>query len=233
MEIYLSKTFDEVYNFKDILKSEIINHLESNPKCSDFLFEKEEKKFYQQTENLKLGRTVLLSFNYTETVEDYSNHLLGKDFEIGYNYIHGKMKVKELPIIFGFGDEMDNDYKEIENIDDNEYLKYFKSIQYLEHSTYKKLYDFIEAEHFQVYIFGHSCGLADRTLLSTIFENKNCLSIKVFYHQKEGGSDNYTELIQNISRHFSDKKILRKKVVEKRHCEPLIKFVENKDDTQL
>lgn len=233
LEIYLSKTFDEVYNFDDILKLEIINHLKSNPRRSDFLFEKEEEKFYQQTENLKLGKTVLLSFNYTETVEDYSNHLLGKDFEIGYNYIHGKMKVKELPIIFGFGDEMDNDYKEIENIDDNEYLKYFKSIQYLEHSTYKKLYNFIEAEPFQVFVLGHSCGLSDRTLLSTIFENNNCFSIKVFYHQREDGFDNYTELIQNISRHFSDKKMLRKKVVEKRYCEPLIKFVEKKDDAQL
>lgn len=229
LETYLSKSFDEVYNFDDILKLEIIDHLKSNPRRSDFLFEKEEKNFYQETESLKLGKTVLLSFNYTETVLDYSNFILKKDFEIEYNYIHGKMKVKELPIIFGFGDEMDDDYKEIENIDDNEYLKYFKSIQYLEHSTYKKLYNFIEAEPFQVFVFGHSCGLSDRTLLSTIFENNNCFSVKVFYYERKDGSDNYTELVQNISRHFRDKKMLRKKVVEKRHCKPLIKFVDKEN----
>lgn len=228
LENYLSKIFDAIYDFDNVLKLEIINHLKSNPRRSDFLL-KETEKFYHQTENLKLGKTVLLSFNYTETVEDYSNYLLDNDFEIGYNYIHGKMKVKELPIIFGFGDEMDNDYIEIENIDDNEYLKYFKSIQYLEHSTYKRLYNFIEAEPFQVFIMGHSCGLSDRTLLSMIFENENCLSVKVFYHQKSKFSDNYTEIIQNISRHFKDKKMLRNKVVEKRHCEPLIKFVDKEN----
>ncbi|TDD99848.1 AbiH family protein [Flavobacterium cellulosilyticum] len=224
LENYLSKTFDAVYNFENIMNLDIINHLNSNPRYEDFLFEKEDGIFYNKKENLKLGNTLLLSFNYTKTALDYSNYLSNKGLDINYNYIHGKTGVKELPIIFGFGDEMDDDYKELENIDENEYLKYFKSIQYLEHSNYKYLYNFVEKEPFQVFVFGHSCGLSDRTLLSTIFENRNCFSLRVFYHQKKS-SDNYTELIQNISRHFADKKMLRKKVVEKRHCEALIKFI--------
>ena len=68
---------------------------------------------------------------------------------------------------------------------------------------------------------GHSCGLSDRTLLNTIFEHYYCRSIKVFYHQKEDGTDNYTEIIQNISRHFNDKKLMRTKIVEKTLCEPM------------
>jgi hypothetical protein len=67
----------------------------------------------------------------------------------------------------------------------------------------------------------HSCGLSDRTLLNTIFEHNNCRSIKVFYHQKKNGTDNYTEIIQNVSRHFNKKKLMREKIVNKTLCQPL------------
>ena len=117
---------------------------------------------------------------------------------------------------------MDDDYKMIENIDDNEYLKNFKSFQYLQSPNYKSLLDFIESDRkFQVYIMGHSCGLSDRTMLNTIFEHPNCISIKVFYYQREDGIDNYTEIIQNISRHLNKKKLMREKIVNKTLCQPL------------
>ena len=61
---------------------------------------------------------------------------------------------------------------------------------------------------------GSSCGLSDRTLLNTIFEHDNCRLIKVFYHQ-DGDKDNFTELVQNISRHFNDKKLMRSKIIHK------------------
>ena len=224
-EKYLIKIFKEKYNWFDIRKNEIEDHLKDQPNILDFLLDKKNKEYYLKDENLNLNETLLLSFNYTKTVEDYSNYIFKS---IDYNYIHGKIGVEELPIIFGFGDEMDENYSFIENIDDNEYLKNFKSIQYLEHSNYKKTIEFVESEPFQVYIMGHSCGLSDRTLLSTIFENENCLSVKVFYHQKSKNEDNYTEIVQNISRHFKYKKMLRRKVVEKRHCKPLIEFKEKK-----
>jgi hypothetical protein len=55
---------------------------------------------------------------------------------------------------------------------------------------------------------GYSCGLSDRTLLNTIFEH-NCRSIKVLLRNKDDNGvvikDNYTEIIQNISRHFNKK----------------------------
>jgi hypothetical protein len=68
---------------------------------------------------------------------------------------------------------------------------------------------------------GSSCGLSDRTLLNTIFENINCRSIKVFYYQWKNKdtneiNDNFTELTQNISRHFNDKKLMRSKIVHKK-----------------
>ena len=75
--------------------------------------------------------------------------------------------------------------------------------------------DFLNSEEYQIYIFGHSCGISDRTLLNTLFEHKNCFSIKLFYHQKEDGSDDYTEKTYELYRHFSDKNSMRKKIVDK------------------
>jgi hypothetical protein len=169
-----------------------------------------------------------LNFNYTPIASIYCESL-GKNDRIDsrMNFIHGSLgNILENKINFGFGDEMDDDYKTIENLNDNEYLKNFKSFNYLQNSNYNDLLRYIDSKKFQVIIMGHSCGLSDRTLLNTIFEHNNCRSIKVFYYQeidKEGKiiKDNYTEIIQNISRHFNKKKLMREKIVNKTLCEAL------------
>ena len=179
-------------------------------------FEKERKE--ELVNNL-----YFLNFNYTPITSIY-RELLGKDdkIETRMSFIHGSLgNVSENKINFGFGDEMDDEYKSIENLNNNEYLKNFKSFQYLQNSNYNDLLRYIDNDKFQVFIIGHSCGLSDRTLLNTIFEHNNCRSIKVFYHQKEDGTDNYTEIIQNISRHFNKKKLMREKIVNKTLCQPL------------
>ena len=79
---------------------------------------------------------------------------------------------------------MDDDYAAIEKLNDNQYLKNIKSIKYFETDNYKRLLEYINSDNYQVFIFGHSCGLSDRTLLNTLFEHKNCVSIKPYYHQK-------------------------------------------------
>ena len=82
--------------------------------------------------------------------------------------------------------------------------------------NYKKLLRFIEADIFQVFIMGHSCGNSDRTMLNTIFEHDNCGSIKVFYYKPSEDSDDYIEKIQNISRSFSSKIKMRDRIVNKK-----------------
>jgi len=174
---------------------------------------------------------LFLNFNYTNSVDGYIQYLSsGTDMRpFGTSHqiqIHGRLKDPNNKVNFGFGDEMDKHYQEIEEKDDNEYLKYIKSFQYLQNSNYKRVLDFIERDIFQVYIMGHSCGLSDRILLNTIFEHSNCISIKVFYHKfdepkADGSTDNYTEIVQNISRHFNKKKMMRDKIVNKSLCQPL------------
>ena len=58
--------------------------------------------------------------------------------------------------------------------------------------------------------------------LNTLFEHKNCVSIKPYYYKKEDGTDNYLELVMNISRNFTDMKLMRDRVVNKTYCEPLL-----------
>ena len=160
-------------------------------------------------------RIMLLSFNYTSTSDNY-----GEDDNTVHNYIHGKLDHPE-NIIFGYGDELDRNYQDILDMNDNELLKNIKSVRYLETRRYHDLLEFLMAAPFQVLIMGHSCGNSDRTLLNTVFEHENCVSIKPFYHKWENGGDNYLELIQNISRNFTNMKLFRDRVVNKEQCQTM------------
>ena len=163
------------------------------------------------------NRILLLNFNYTKTAELYCS----KDmYTIIINQIHGEVAKPE-SVIFGYGDEMDEKYKEIVNKNDNHLLGNIKSIKYLETDNYRKMLEFIESDSYQVCIMGHSCGNSDRTLLNTLFEHRNCVSVKPYYHKKEDGTDNYLDLVQNISRNFNDMKLMRDRVVNKVYCKPL------------
>ena len=161
-------------------------------------------------------RIMLLNFNYTNTADfyfpDHPSFIL--------NNIHGKLTKPE-NVIFGYGDESDDEYENLKKMNDNEYLRHIKTSRYLETTNYRDLLSFIESGPFQVVIMGHSCGLSDRTMLNTLFEHENCVSIKPYYYVNEQGKDNYLDIVQNISRNFTNPKLMRDRVVNKTFCEPL------------
>lgn len=167
---------------------------------------------------------IFLNFNYTNTIEKYRNQSpvnVEEKHDPIHVQIHGRLEDSASGIIFGYGDELDSSYKELEDKNDNRYLIYSKSLRYLYKNNYQKLLDFLEQNKYQVYIWGHSCATSDRVLLQTIFEHENCVSIKPFYYQDEKGNDNFADLCANISRSFTDKKKFRDLVVNKEYCEPL------------
>ena len=150
--------------------------------------------------------TWFVNFNYTQR-------------DIKYNFfrenisridIHGTLD--ENNIVFGYGDEIGNDYTFLENLDDNRFLKFVKYFYYLQTQEYERLMYAINLKEFEVFIWGHSCGLSDRTLLSKIFQNKKCKKIRFFYYENEKGN-NYTDVSQNISRHFVKKEEFLEKMV--------------------
>ncbi|WP_395654925.1 AbiH family protein [Flavobacterium sp.] len=159
-------------------------------------------------------RLLFLNFNYTNILEPYVKECR-KRIHSDINYIHGSVNDENNPPIFGFGDEFNKKYKEFEDEGNNELFKHIKSFGYLKTNNYSDLTRFLEIDKFQVQIYGHSCGLSDRTMFKEIFEHVNCLSVKLFYHLKEDGSDDYTDKTYELYRHFSDKNSMRKKIVDK------------------
>ena len=167
-------------------------------------------------------KILLLNFNYTNTAEKL--YVKGGAYEV--INIHGELNNKNNPIIFEYGDELDDDYKTIEKLQDNDFLENIKSINYHKTRNYRRLLDFIHSGLYQVFVMGHSCGNSDRTLLNTLFEHDNCVSVKVFYHQIEAGKDDYSNIIRNISRNFNDKARMRDTVVNWEDCSPLVPLAE-------
>ncbi|SHI37927.1 AbiH family protein [Pseudozobellia thermophila] len=184
-------------------------------------------------ENLKYDEVpnniCILNFNYTPTMRKYMADLRMKlDFEkkgstLQEIHIHGELGNEKNPIVFGFGDELDKEFLNFEDIKDDSLFTHIKSFMYSQTSNYHDLIRFIDADNFQVYIIGHSCGLSDRTMLNHIFEHEKCKSIKIFYHQRSDGTDDFTEKTYNIYRHFKDKGTMRLKLVPKDKSDPLPK----------
>jgi hypothetical protein len=229
---YIKDLEDEKISFSDLELSDrdirlyqaLINIKDKRQKIKKILTSDTAPNYFRH----RPDEILFLNFNYTPTEIHYDDPPTDSEFDkkITTNviHIHGVLNNKtDNKIVFGFGDEIDKDYLEIENLNDNEYLQNIKSMKYLESDSYKKLLEFINSNNYQVFIFGHSCGISDRTLLNTLFEHKNCSSIKPYYRQKDDGSDNYSEMIRNISRNFTDKASMRDKVVNKKYTDALFR----------
>ena len=195
-------------NYDDeLLEDTILYHLQSEEKANQFF-------------ELIIRDILFLNFNYTDTEKHYSYN---DDFNSEIIHIHGELDNKKNPIIFGYGDELEENYQKLENLQDNAHLENIKSVKYLETDNYKRMLNFINSDKYQVIILGHSCGNSDRTLLNTLFEHENCVSIKPYYFQytndKGEIKDNYSDIVRNISRSFTDKKSMRDKVVNKTYTD--------------
>ncbi|MFZ1704741.1 MAG: AbiH family protein [Saprospiraceae bacterium] len=177
----------------------------------EYIYEKLVHLKNNSVENLGLGNVLLLNFNYTTTTDKYKRN----DADI--IHIHGKLSNENNPVIFGYGDERDETYDVLEKTNITEVFTHIKSFDYLKTNNYSRLLAFLESQY-DVYIMGHSCGLSDRTLLSTIFEHENCRFIKIFYHNTP---ESYRNRTYEISRHFKDKAEMRKKVLDLTKCKPL------------
>lgn len=192
----------EHYDYKKLIHDLI------NPTISDERFD------------LRPSSYLFLNFNYTNTERLYN---INSNENIDSIHVHGELGNIDNPIIFGYGDELEENYKLVENQLNDDFLENIKSVQYLHTDNYKRLLNFINSDFYQVIILGHSCGNSDRTLLNTLFEHENCVSIKPYYflnNSTELPTDNYSSIIKNITRCFTSKATLRDKVVNKKFCIP-------------
>ncbi|PKP00136.1 MAG: hypothetical protein CVU13_01085 [Bacteroidetes bacterium HGW-Bacteroidetes-8] len=172
-------------------------------------------------------KLIFLNFNYTSTLDQYiselENNSYFSDHSIAPIHIHGSVNNPD-SIIFGYGDESDPKYLQIEQENNNGYLKYFKSFMYLERDNYSNLINNLTGTEYRVHIMGHSCGLSDRVLLKEIFCKKECKEIIIYYYKNEETNQNdFTDKVMNISRVFplEDKSSLRIKIRSFKKCRPL------------
>jgi len=228
----------------DCIRKEFENYLSENIK-NEIDKDKKLDEIYQHIWNENddfSGKVLFLNFNYTDTEKLYTKKIEeNEDIDAAIDeerniviHIHGVVNNPDNPMIFGYGDELAVDFKDIENTNRNEFLENAKSIKYLETSNYDELLDFLK-EEYEVFIFGHSCGNSDRTLLNTIFENPKLEKIIPFYYKESENKDNYSEIVKNISRSFTkesnSKSNLRKHVEKHKSCKPL--YYENKIEVDL
>ena len=237
-EKFSAKSIGEDFNLMDFT-SEGIEQFETEyfPMTGDFarraIFSNIKKNLDQNSyiscnTGIYPENVLFLNFNYTDIVSRIIQDIKHEDWYLGNwakanvsdIYIHGKLDDPTNPIIFGYGDENDEIHNEIEK-KGGEYLTNIKTINYLKTRNYKNLLKFLESGMYQIFILGHSCGLSDKTLLKTMFEHENCISIKPFYYTDEKGYNNYDDIVKNIYRTFSNKAAMRDKVVNKEFCQEL------------
>ena len=207
MEQYL---IEECNNLKDTFKN--------NEKITKFMYGNPPFDANPLVSKSELfDKMMLLNFNYTSVIKSY--HSRPNDVKI--NYIHGELQSQSNPIIFGYGDDNSENYKKLEEMKNNNYLENFKSFKYGKNNNYKNMLSFINANNYEIYIMGLSCGMSDHTLLRTLFMHPKCKLIRIFFHQIDNNTDNFFDLYINVSRHFTDKERFREIVVSRENSFPL------------
>ncbi|MDN3643751.1 AbiH family protein [Lutimonas halocynthiae] len=157
----------------------------------------------------------IINFNYTPTLDNYQK-LFPVDCEI-FN-IHGTLKKGN--IIFGYGNDQNDEYRRILELEEDEPLKNFKTFEYLRDGVYSSLLERIgNFSDYEVYVIGHSLALTDKTILEEVFSRKECSSINLLKRtdlKNESNKiiENFKKLSYAVARVIEDDKIVRKIIVD-------------------
>jgi hypothetical protein len=165
-------------------------------------------------DNLNVENVFFINFNYTTVLDRILQKTHGNS-KINHVIIpiHGQL-TEPNNIVFGYGDENNDEYKVFENKDGIEWLKHFKSHYYASTDAYSRLLNMIESGVFDVCVVGHSLGMSDKVLLSTIFEHPNCTFIHLTHRDENVEPNSHFEKRIALSRHFKDKALMRSKLME-------------------
>lgn len=220
------KMLTELNSALDLIKLELERYLK-DIKCNSYL--QEVMSCFINEIGIKglinFEEVLFLNFNYTSTIENYLHYIDPRCVSV--NYIHGKLEDKNNPIIFGYGDETDDKYAEIEKLNENDFLEYMKSFAYLQTTNYRNLFEFLGKANFEVYVMGHSLGLSDRLLFNHIFEHEKFEKVQLYFYEykNEKGDvvNDFFQKTQELSRHFKldAKHRMRSRVVPFNESKPL------------
>lgn len=165
--------------------------------------------------DLNLKDALIINFNYTHAADVLKYTVENEGINCDLIHIHGRHNDYSKHRIFGYGDETDSSFQELKDLNDECYLEHFKSYKYSRNANLRKVMSFIDKDYYDVHVIGHSCGLSDRVLLSSIFDDEFCISI-VPYIRKD--INNYFSLQTGISRHIKNMSDYRKKIMIESEC---------------
>lgn len=172
------------------------------------------KSFFKSKQFESLENVYVINFNYTITIE----HYIESSENVKINYIHGDIESDN--IIFGYGNDQHPKYIRIKESGIDEYLRFFKTFEYLNNRQYSEIYDnALEVfNDYDVSIMGHSLGQTDKTLLKEILDNEKCKRIHL-YKRKDLNTDlinlkeEFNKLVFAVSRVIDNERDLRVKVL--------------------
>lgn len=182
----------------EIIKKYLIEYLIEEAKEEKVKPLESYKKFFEQFDS---DNTLILNFNYTNTIGLYS---LPQSKIIN---IHGNLNAKDNPIIFGFAAD-EGEISHLLEKDDNEFLRNIKRYNYTRTNNFPNLVDYIDnCEEIHIQMFGHSVGLSDKLILSEILKNKNIRSIRPYYFEN---FNSYFNIQANIDRITGNTKLFKR-----------------------
>lgn len=188
---YSSQHLDENFNKIKTLLEEYLNNEQKNLKLIDAY-----RELFNEFNN---DETLILDFNYTNTVSEYLNKF---NLSIQHIKIHGELLKPHNPIIFGYAAN-EEEAKFLTDKNDEYLMKNIKKLRYKlsdNESRFKTMLD-ISSSMIDVYIVGHSCGLSDRLILNELFTHKNVEKITQLYYKDMEG---YLKTAINIDRVIDD-----------------------------
>lgn len=161
-----------------------------------------------------------INFNYTYTVNLYitkfiEDKIISEKDRYNNICIHGDLMHG---LIIGYGDDTDDLYKKMKDSLEIEYLRNFKTFQYLYNSDYREmLNELAVCLDYDVLVIGHSLAATDKTILKTIMDNSKCNNIELLKRSDITDFDKIREsqfeLHANLSRIFSSEIDLREKII--------------------
>ena len=114
----------------------------------------------------------IITFNYTSKILNHKIHYYNISNHAKINsIIHIHNQINDLDFIFGYGNDIHENYKYLLNsIHRDELLKNFKTFNYLKNNKLHSIYHELSKDRIiDLQIIGLSCGFSDKTLLKYLF----------------------------------------------------------------
>lgn len=170
------------------IKAFLIEYLSTIKVCTD----KKVSKFITNQLN-DYNEIVFIDFNYTGVIKKYLEtdleHLKSRTTIID---IHGSLNAEN--IVFGYGDDQNKDYQILKDKNESMVLEHFKTIDYIMDDKYEKYLDKLNnVLDFNCFVFGHSLGMTDKTLLQEIFDNPKCNKVHIYRRTRNDSKSNCSD----------------------------------------